>query len=116
MAKSRKNPNRKKQLNNYKTKKTQMSSTSANQPKPEIRQTPCWKQGDIIEMTGQEWEEIYNFINGATGAFMATNQVMSRNIVNGNVKLRFEKLNDKGEFVALTPEEEKPYQDDLNNA
>lgn len=84
---------------------------------PEIRQSPTWPSDEMLEISGSELETILNFVEASSSAFMATNAVMSRNIINGKIKLKFEKLNkDTFQYEEMTPEEEAPYQKEVQNA
>lgn len=113
MPKSRKNTKRKEQLKKYKTKHKKMT----NQPSPEVRNFPVWKSTDTIVMSGAEWKVISDFVNSAIDAYSAVNQVMSRNIVEGNITLSFEKFNkDKGVYEPMSDEDQAPYQADVQKA
>jgi hypothetical protein len=132
MSKSRKNPERNKNLKSYKNRiqtekqiknkiNTIMSERTqqSNQPvgMPEIRQSPVWKSDEMLEITGAEWETLFNFVENSSAAFMAANAVMSRNIINGKVKLKFEKLNKESfMYEDMTSEEEAPYQAEVQKA
>lgn len=121
--KSRKNPKRKEKLSNYKQKNKKVKQMSTQQPQsqgfglPEIRQSPVWNSNDMLEISGEEWNTIFNYIESGNQALYAANAVMSRNIVNGKVKLKFDKLNkDKNGYDEMTPEEEAPYQAEVQAA
>lgn len=130
MARSRKNPDRKKNLQKFKegvqikrkikNKISKIMSERNEIPQnglPEIRQSPVWNSDAMLEISGAEWEAIFNFIEGSSSAFMAANAVMSRNIINGKVKMKFEKLNKETLlYENMTTEEEKPYQDEVQKA
>lgn len=122
MSKSRKNPGREDKLKEYKNKNKKnkkMSDLQSNQPMgmPEVRQSPIWKSDEMLEISGAEWESIFNFIENSSAAFMAANAVMSRNIVNGKIKLKFDKLNKETfTYEDMTPEEEAPYQAEFQKA
>lgn len=110
MAKSKTDPTRKAKVVKFKEnqKKQNMSQQTA-QPDP-IRQVPQWKSTDTITLNGLEFEAIYNFINGVQGAYGAMQSVMQRNIVDGTIKIGFEKLNDeKTAYVPMTDEEQAPH-------
>ncbi len=76
-------------------------------PMPEIRTVPKWDSTAEIAITGLEWELIYNALLNTQGALQASQAVMSRNIVNGQIKLDFEKLNAKTLKYEEMPEDEK---------
>lgn len=128
MPKSRKNSNRESNLKSFKEKNKQIKqikqmSTTQQSPNqavnnlPEIRQSPVWNSADMLEISGQELKQILDFVEQSTSAFYATNAVMSRNIINGKVKLKFEKLNEaKNDYLEMTPEEEAPYQNEVQLA
>lgn len=112
MPESRKNKGRKVQQDQFKeSKQTQKNSLLQD---PNIRQFPLWNSDTKIEMFGREWEEIFNFINGVQGAYAACSSVMNRGVLDGTIKMRFEKLNANGQFVPMTPQEEKPYQEEFS--
>lgn len=129
MSKSRKNPGREKNLQDFKNRKkteqkikkqinTIMEERQGSQNgMPEIRQSPVWNSDEIIEVSGHEWEAIFNFIESSSSAFMAANSVMSRNIINNKIRLKFEKLNKETlMYEDMTPEEEAPYQAEFQKA
>ncbi len=91
--------------------------TQPNPGLPEVRNFPVWKGDDLIEVSGAEWEAVNNFIDQAQGALYAVNSVMSRNIVKGTIKMKFEKLNKATlSYEPMTAEEEAPYQEELAKA
>lgn len=116
MAKSKTNSKRKDKVEAFKDSQTPQGKGNSQEPSilknPNIRQFPVWAANDKIEVYGREWEEIFNFINGVQGAFAAAASVMNRNILDGKIKMRFEKLGAEG-FVPMTPEEENPYQQEF---
>lgn len=126
MSQSRKNPGRKKNLDSYKqkikelqnmNKQIKQSQASPAQAEPEIRQSPVWNAADVLEISGQELKTILDFIEQSTSAFYAVNAVMSRNIVSGKVQLKFEKFDKtSSDYVEMTPEEEAPYQEEVQKA
>lgn len=128
MPKSRKNPNRKKQLNDYKLVKQiekqlvrNMSTQNAGTPNvpqqeglPEVKHVPYWSSKEPLEIIGIEFEAMNNFIAQAQNAVYACNSVMNRNILNGKIKVKFEKLNDsKTDYVEMTEAEQEPYKKDF---
>lgn len=84
-----------------------------NQLSP-VRQLPVWKSSDKIVLNGLEWEAIFNFINNTQDAFMAMNNVMNRHVIEGTIKMKFQKLSGT-EYVDMTPEEEAPYQKEFQD-
>lgn len=59
---------------------------------PAVRQSPVWKSTDTITLSGQEFEYIYNYVQAASNAFTACQSVMARHLVDGTIKMEFEKL------------------------
>ena len=118
MSKSRKNPGRKENLQKYKNKHKKQESMNQSQFElPEVRQSPVWKSDELLEVSGQEWETLFNFVENSSAAFMAANAVMSRNIINGKIKLKFEKLNKETlQYSDMSAEEEAPYQTEFQKA
>ena len=117
MPKSRKNKERNKQLQNFKNKKKMNQENTRIPQMPEVRQVPVWANDAKIEMTGFEWEAIQNAIVYAQMGAQATQSVMSRNIMNGVIKMDFEKLNPQTlEYEPMTDEEKKPYQEEFQQA
>ena len=113
MPTSRKNKERTKQVNNYKTKHKKMNQEqqqNVGQEMPPVRNVPTWGQNAKIEVTGFEWEAIQNGLSHIQLAQQAAQSIMSRNIVNGVIKMDFEKLNPTtSQYEAMTPEEKAPY-------
>ena len=113
MAKSRKDPSRKENLEAFKNKqklKTQIMSENQVPQPAEIRQQPVWKSNEILEITGLEFEAMYNYINSVQGAYAAMQSVMNRNILSGKVNIDFEKLNDsKTAYEPMSAEEKAPH-------
>lgn len=85
------------------------------QTQKNVREVPVWKSQDVIEMTGADFEVIYNFIMNAQGAFLAAQGIMNRNLVNGTIQLDFEKFED-GKYVPMTDEEKAPYKEQFEIA
>lgn len=113
MSQAKKDKSRKSNLEAYKQKqklKNQiMSENQVPQPAP-IRQVPVWKSSEILEITGLEFEAIYNYINSVQGAYAAMQSVMNRNILSGKVNIDFEKLNDtQSAYVPMSDEEKAPH-------
>lgn len=83
---------------------------------PAVRHVPFWSSKEQLEVLGIEFEAMNNFIVQAQNAIYATNSVMNRNILNGKVKVRFEKLDESGQnYVPMTADEEVPYQKDFQD-
>lgn len=119
MSQSRTDKSRKHKLETFKKskKKKNMNSQQTQQPQPEVRQRPEWNAGDILEISGAELKTMMDFIEQSTAAFYAINGVMSRNIVNGKIKLKFDKFDKQAnDYVEMTAEEEAPYQEEVQQA
>lgn len=98
----------KKQVNNIKNKTKKMNQQIPQMPP--VRQIPVWNPTDKIEITGYEWEAIYNGLVQLQGLQQAAQSVMSRNILNGVIQMDFEKLNAKTlQYEPMTDEEKAPY-------
>lgn len=113
MPKSRKDKTRTENVERFKEAHTPKQGQPSLLQDPSIRQYPVWSGQETIEMYGAEWEQIFNFINGVQSAYMAVNSVMNRNVLNGKIKMKFDRVNPDGTSTPLTAEEEKPYQDEF---
>jgi hypothetical protein len=113
MAKSRNRKDHKEKVEKFKDSQNQKLRQMAEiqQPQiPEVREVPIWSSNQTIEMNGLEFQAIFNYINNVQGAYGAIQSIMNKNIINGNVKLSFEKLNeDKTDYVPMTDDEQKPH-------
>lgn len=79
-----------------------------------VRQVPKWRSDDKITLTGIEWEAIYNYLLSARSANMAADAVMHRAVMDGVIKIDFERLNEAGtDYVEMTEEEQKPHKESL---
>src|ERR1700753_3291252 len=112
MPSSKHRKNHQQKLNKYKHKHMEQNQ-STNQPLPQQlpshRSVPVWDPQVDIHIKGYEWEVIYNFIGSSQVAAQAAQGVMSRNIVNGTIKMEFEKLDpQKLQYVEMTDEEKAP--------
>lgn len=126
MPKSRVNKDRKEKVKDYKTikqiekqilKNNSMAKTPQEiKPVPEelkVRSVPKWKGNEILDMTGIEFEGLYNGSIKQSAAFL--DSVMQRNIVNGKIHVDFEKLNEDGsDYVEMTEEEQAPFKKEFN--
>lgn len=82
---------------------------------PEVRSIPIWDNEATIGMKGFEWEVIFNSLMQLQTAQQAANAIMSRNIVEGVIKLDFEKFDKTTQnYVPMTDEEKVPYVEDFN--
>lgn len=122
MPKSRKNPERKDKLNNYKKQnkreKIMENLQNLNNQLPQTREVPRWDANEKIEVTGKEFELLYNFVTSIGDAYAAAQSIMSRNILNGKIQVDFEKLVDNGDgtfqYVEMTDEEQAPKKEEYN--
>jgi hypothetical protein len=112
MSKSKVDPDRKsKRVTTKQTKKAKVMSQNQN-----VRQRPIWGAQETLEITGLEFEKIYNFIGGAAEASEALHSVLTRNILGGKIKFEFERQDESGQFTPLNEEESKPYQEQVDKA
>lgn len=111
MAKSRTNKDRKQNVNNYKSKHKKPMSKKQQELDPSVKTSPYWAGDANITLFGAEWDAIFNFINSVAPAYAACSSVMNRGVLEGTVKVRFERQDPTtGEVTPLSPEEEVPYQ------
>lgn len=114
MPKSRKNKERKENLQQYKNKRKQMNQELA-QKLPPVRSIPTWPQDAKIEVSGFEWEAIQNAIVQMQMAQQAAQSIMSRNILNGAITMDFEKLNPQTlEYEPMSPDEKQKHIEEYN--
>lgn len=100
----KKNKARKQNLINYKNKvKRKMSEQTQNIPN--IRQYPTWSSQESIEVTGLEWEQIYNVLNIFRQAIVAGESVMQRNLEKGKIQMKY--VDEAGQEVS--PEQVAEY-------
>lgn len=120
MPQSRKNKERKQKQQNYKNKQKMMNDKQREQMAqtlPPVRQIPVWSSDADIAMKGFEFEALQNSIVQLQVAQQSIQSIMSRNLVEGNIKMDFEKLNPQTlEYEPMTDEEKKPHQDDFAKA
>lgn len=119
MSKSKNNETHKQRLNNFKktTKEKQMSEQNKPFEIPEVRNVPVWANDAIIEMKGFEFEALFNGLMQIQTAQQAVNGIMSRNVLNGTVKMDFEKFDKaKQEYVPMSDEEKAPYVKNFEDA
>lgn len=92
----KKNKERKEQLNNFKTKiKKQMAEDQTMQELEGLRSYPIWKSQEKIEVSGLEWQSIYNVLNIFREGLVAAESVMQRNMEQGKVTMKYVDSNDK---------------------
>lgn len=110
MPESKHRKKHKQQLSKFKTKQQKMSQQLPPQM-PEVRNVPVWASDAKIEISGFEWEAIQNGLVQVQIMQQAAQAVMTRNIVNGTIKMDFEKLNPKTlQYEPMTDEEKAPHQ------
>jgi hypothetical protein len=115
MAKSRKDPKRAQKAVEFKNKHKRRNMEKINEA-PKVMQSPVWQANDTIEVNGAEWQAIADFISQSERAVMAFHAVMNKNVLNGTIKMKFQKLSEAGtEYVDVTPEEDAKYQADFQN-
>lgn len=118
MPKNTHNKTHKERVEKFKTKKQMENKQMENQQAmPEIKNFPVWEQDAQIIVSGREWEVLFNSIMSMQESFQAINAVMSRNIMNGVIKMDFEKLNPKTlQYEKMTDEEKAPQAEEFSNA
>jgi len=118
MATSKHRKNHKEKVNNYKNQKSKTMSTERQVPQmPEVQSIPTWAGDAKIEVTGAEWEAIQNGLTSIQYAQQAAQAVMSRAIVEGVIKMDFEKLNPQTlQYETMTDEEKAPHLENFNAA
>jgi hypothetical protein len=98
-------------------KERQMSEQNKPFEVPEVRNVPVWANDAIIEMKGFEFEALFNGLMQIQTAQQAVNGIMSRNVLNGTVKMDFEKFDKaKQEYVPMSDEEKAPYVKNFEDA
>ena len=78
-----------------------------------IRQIPVWKSTETLEVNGLEWQAIARHFETINEAFMAFHSVINRNMLNGKIKIEFQKINEEGGYEPMSEEEQKPYQEEI---
>lgn len=97
-------------LKNDKLKKQQRIMENQQNQVPNVRQFPAWKSNVELTITGRELEAIAQFMDHAGPATMAYQQIVNRGLIDGNIELKYEKLNETGDgYEAMTDEESAPY-------
>jgi hypothetical protein len=131
MPKSKVDKTRKNKLEQFKQNQKRMKEQAKqnqemNQQIPEVREQPYWSSNDDLIVKGAEFESLYNGINNMMQfmqpVFGAAQSIMQRNIINGTIKVRFEKLQmekapDGSEYptyVPMSDEEQAPHIDNFN--
>lgn len=101
----KKNKDRKQQLVNYKQKIKKAKMADQQNELQQLRQYPIWSSKETIEMTGLEWESIYNLLNLFKQGIIAGESVMQRNIQKGKITMKY--LDENNQEVA--PEQVEEY-------
>ena len=92
----KKNKDRKEQLLKFKQKtKKQMAEQNELAQVGEIRSYPTWKSQEKIEVSGLEWQSIYNVLNIFREGLVAAESVMQRNLEQGKIVMKYVDGNDK---------------------
>lgn len=88
MSKSKTNQSHKERVNNFKLKqKVQRMSEQIEFPEsPVAQQYPVWSSKAAIEMSGLEFEAIYNYMATQRNAVMAAESILQKNLQNGTIK------------------------------
>ena len=102
----KKDKDRKQNLINFKNKtKAQMAKKVTEESLQDVKQYPVWKSQEKIEVSGLEWESIYNVLNIFRQAVVASESVMQRNIENGKIEMKYVDSTGK----ELTPDQIEEY-------
>jgi hypothetical protein len=129
MAKTKRTADSRRRLEQFKIKNRRMSNqneqaanAAANQQPqmPQVIEQPYWQATDKIDMNGKEFEHLYNGVHQlqqlSQGLFGVANSIMQRNIFDGTVKVKFQKLTEvdgQPEYVDMTDEEQAPHQEEF---
>lgn len=115
MATSRNRKNHKSKLESFKQKSKTMQKQVPNMP--EVQSIPTWSADAKIEVTGAEWEAIQNGLTQIQLAQQAAQAVMTRALVDGVIKMDFEKLNPQTlQYEPMSDEEKASYVENFNKA
>lgn len=121
MAKTKHNSSHKTRVNNFKNQnKQKLKNMAENTPGyeiPEVRNVPVWANDSKIVITGFEFECLFNSLMQVQTAQQAVNGIMSRNILEGNIQMDFEKYDPaRKDYGPMTDEEKVPYKADFAKA
>jgi hypothetical protein len=108
MARSKRDPNRKEKLLKY--KKSKSLKKMAKRPEQNLRQVPNWQSTENFTLTGVELEALYNFYNLLAPGFTAIQQIFSRGVQAGKIKIGYE----REDGSAVSDEEVAAYTKQLN--
>lgn len=110
MSVSKNRKEHKQKLNKRKTNQKNMSNQEKNVAMPPVRTIPTWNPEANITLKGFEWEAIQNGLGSLQLSMQAAQSVMSRNIIDGNIQMDFEKLNNATmQYEPMTEEEKAPH-------
>lgn len=131
MPRTKRTGDSKRRVEQFKIKNRRMSNqnkqavnaTANQQPQmPQVIEIPYWNATDDISLTGKEFEMAYNSIHQlqqlSQGLFGVANSIMQRNIFDGTIKVKFQKLTEvdgQPEYVDMTDEEQAPHQEEFAN-
>lgn len=101
----------------FKQKTKEMSTKNQMPQMPEVQSIPTWAPNAEIKVTGAEWEAIQNGLTTIQLAQQAAQAVMSRALVEGTIKMDFEKLDPQTlTYVPMTDEEKAPHAENFQKA
>lgn len=126
MPRTKRTGDSKRRVEQFKIKNRKMSNqneqavnaTANQEPQmPKILEQPYWSANDKIDMNGKEFEHLYNGVHQlqqlSHGLFGVANSIMQRNIFDGTIKVKFQKLveeNGEPTYVDMSDEEQAPHQ------
>lgn len=115
MATSRNRKDHKEKSKQFKQKTKAMKNQVPNMP--EVQSIPTWSADAKIEVTGSEWEALQNGLTQIQLAQQAAQAVMTRAIINGVIKMDFEKLNPQTlQYEPMSDEEKATHVENFNKA
>lgn len=89
----KKNKERKQKLEQFKQKEKKKMSDQKVQEQlsklPQINQYPVWNPNEKIEVSGLEWESIFNLLNIFRQAIISGESVMQRNLASGKIRMKY---------------------------
>ena len=85
-------------------------SEQTNPQLPEVRQIPTWSANETIEMSGTEFQAIYEAMSSMQQAAGVLQGIVTRSIIEEKIKLDFEKFDAvSNTYVAMSDEEKAPH-------
>jgi hypothetical protein len=110
MPKSRNKPTHSQSIKNRNKQMSEQTQAPNAVTLPPVRSIPEWRPTDVINITGFEMEALQNGISAVAEAQQAMQSILSRNIVEGTIKMNFEKLDAKTlQYGPMSDEEKAPY-------